>query len=187
MLRIKVLCLLLLFSYSALRAEASGGGGHQKHSKSSKASSHGASSRKKPHSPSKPVAQPPKARSDVEALLSMITSKERKHDPRLYAEVDLGEFRVTHPGSKGVTFLVRFRVFGVLHERDLEKFALVLEGRQQRLRDAVLSVVHKTHYDHLSDPALDTVKSELVAAINRVLECDLMRDVAFSTFSMEPS
>ena len=37
------------------------------------------------------------------------------------------------------------------------------------------------------DPTLDNVKSELVAGINRILENDFLRDVAFSTFSMEPN
>jgi hypothetical protein len=125
--------------------------------------------------------------SDVEALLSIIASKERKHDPRLYVEVDLGEFRITHPGATDEDlFLVKFHIFGVMHERDQLKFAETLVGREQRLRGTILSVVHKTHYEVLSDPSLDAVKSDLVAAINRVLETGVIRDVAFSSFSMEP-
>jgi len=124
--------------------------------------------------------------SEVEAILAIITAKEKRHDPRLYMEVDLGDFRVTHPGAgDDKIYLVKFHIYGVLHEQEQEKFAELLAGRQQRMRDAVLSVVHKTHYERLSDPSLDSVKSEIVTAINRVLEDDLIRDVAFSTFSME--
>lgn len=124
--------------------------------------------------------------SDVEAILSLITAREKKHDPRLYVEVDLGEFRVTRPGqSDDVIFLVKFHIYGVLHEQEQTKFDDVLAGRLQRMRDAVLSVIHKSELEQLSDPSLDTVKTDLIAAINRVLENDCLRDVAFSTFSME--
>jgi hypothetical protein len=125
---------------------------------------------------------------DVERILALIADKERRHDPRLYTEVDLGEFSVARPGAtEDDIVVVQFQIFGVLNELDRPKFELSSQGRQQRLRDAVLSVVHRSELDQLMDPALDAVKSELVAAINRILENDFLRDVAFSTFSMEPN
>jgi len=125
---------------------------------------------------------------DVERILSLIADKEKKHDPRLYMEVDLGEFRVSRPGlSEDEIVVVKFQIFGVLNEQDHAKFVESSLGREQRLRDAVLSVVHRTDLDQLIDPSLDDVKSELVAGINRILENDFLRDVAFSTFSMEPN
>jgi flagellar basal body-associated protein FliL len=125
---------------------------------------------------------------DVERILSLIADKERKHDPRLYLEVDLGEFRVSRPGaSEDDIVVVKFQIFGVLNEQDHAKFVESSLGREQRLRDAVLSVVHRTELEQLMDPSLDNVKSELVAGINRILENDFLRDVAFSQFSMEPN
>lgn len=125
---------------------------------------------------------------DVERILSLIADKEKKHDPRLYMEVDLGEFRVSRPGiNEDEIVVLKFQLFGVLNEQDHPKFVESSLGREQRLRDAVLSVVHRTDLDQLMDPALITVKSELVAGINRILENDFLRDVAFSTFSMEPN
>jgi flagellar basal body-associated protein FliL len=125
---------------------------------------------------------------DVEKILSLIAEKEKKHDPRRYVEVDLGEFRVTRPGDdEDEIYVVRFHIYGVLNEQDQPKFDQSAEGRQQRLRDAVLSVVHRAQFDQLMDPALAVVKSELVAAINRIVENDFIRDIAFSTFCMEPS
>jgi hypothetical protein len=124
---------------------------------------------------------------DYEELLSMISVKEKKHDPRLYVEIDLGSFKVTHPGPDKGDYLVKvkFHIFGVLPEQEQLDLEKSLEGRQQRMRDAVLSVVQRTHFDQLNDPALDAVKSELVASINRVLETNTLRDIAFSNFSME--
>jgi hypothetical protein len=125
---------------------------------------------------------------DVERILSLIADKEKKHDPRHYLETDLGEYRVTRPGrEEDEIFVVNFQIFGVLNERDKLKFDESSLGREQRMRDAVLSVVHSAELDDLMDPALDKVKSNLVAAINRILENDYLRDVAFSTFAMEPN
>jgi flagellar basal body-associated protein FliL len=162
-----------------------------------KSSGHGAAKKetKKPvhvttgHGDVKESKQEPSSQAgDVERILSLIADKEKKHDPRLYIEVNLGEFRVTRPGEdEDEIVVVKFQIFGVLNERDKLKFDESSLGREQRLRDAVLSVVHSSELDELMDPALDQVKSELVAAINRILESDFLRDVAFSSFSMEPN
>ena len=171
-------------------AEAKKSGGHGAAKKDAKKDSHKKEAHKSGHAAAKvePETASPASKhvADVEKILSLIAGKERKHDPRLYLETDLGEFRVTHSGVEpDEIFVLKFHIYGVLHEQDLIKFAKSTEGREQRLRDAVLSVVHRAEYEQLLDPTLDTVKSNLAAAINRVLENDFMRDVAFSTFSME--
>jgi flagellar basal body-associated protein FliL len=160
-----------------------GSAGHDKPKKEAKKQAHGSHKQEKQHKEEESPAS--KHVADVERILALIADKERRHDPRLYMEVDLGEFRVTRPGTtEDDIVVVQFQVFGVLNEQDRVKFEESVLGRQQRLRDAVLSVVHRSELDQLMDPALDAVKSELVAAINRILENDFLRDVAFSTFSM---
>ena len=164
------------------KGKPSGHGAAKKETKKPAHGSAGHASEKEPKQ--EPSSQP----GDVERILSLIADKEKKHDPRLYMEVDLGEFRVSRPGQDNDEIVVvKFQIFGVLNERDKLKFDESSLGREQRLRDAVLSVVHSSDLDELMDPALDQVKSELVVAINRILENDFLRDVAFSTFSMEPN
>lgn len=162
-------------------------GGHSAPKKDAKSSGHGAPKGHGEKAETKDGESPISNHvADVEKILTMIAGKEKKHDPRLYTEVDLGQFRVTRPGTDDdEIFVVKFHVYGVLNEQDQPKFERSAEGRQQRLRDAVLSVVHRAEFDQLLDPALDAVKSDLVSAINRMLENDLLRDVAFSSFSME--
>jgi len=152
-----------------------------------KASGHGSSGHGAAEKPKEKEDSPMSAHAaDVEKILSMVAGKERKHDPRLYKEVDLGEFRVTRPGKKEEDILViKFHIYGVLHEQDEPKFGKASQGRQQRLRDAVLSVVHRSEFEQLVDPSLEAVKDDISTAINRVIETDLIRDVAFSNFSME--
>ena len=163
--------------------------GHGAAKKETKKSGHGSGGHGSAHSNEKDDEGSGSSQAgDVGRILSLIADKEKKHDPRLYMEVDLGEFRVTRPGDEEDDIVVvKFQIFGVLNERDKLKFDESALGREQRLRDAVLSVVHRSELDELMDPALDKVKSELVAAINRILENDFLRDVAFSTFSMEPN
>jgi hypothetical protein len=154
------------------------------HGDAKKKGGHGASAHsEKPKEKESPASA---HAADVEKILSMIAGKERKHDPRLYKEVDLGEFRVTRPGQQEEDILVvKFHIYGVLHEQDELKFTESTVGRQQRLRDAVLSVVHRSEFEQLLDPSLEAVKDDLSTAINRVLENDFIRDVAFSDFAME--
>jgi hypothetical protein len=196
-----VLCALIAAICLPVDAALASGHGAKKPEAKKKDAGHGAPKKDGGHGASKKDAKPghgeakapavaatPAAPSEVEKLLTLIAGKEKRHDPRLYSEVDLGEFRVTRPGSEEDEILiVKFQIYGVLSEPDVPKFEHGIEGRQQRVRDAVLSVVHRTAFDQLMDPSLDLVKSDLVAAINRVLENDLLRDVAFSSLSMEPN
>jgi flagellar basal body-associated protein FliL len=190
--------LALAISIALLPASTLASGGAKKAASShgkAKSSGHGATkkeSKKPAHGSDKEAKEDGSPAStyvtDVERILSLIADKEKKHDPRLYMEVDLGEFRVSRPGiNEDEIVVVKFQIFGVLNEQDHLKFTESSLGREQRLRDAVLSVVHRTELDQLMDPSLDDVKSELVAGINRILENDFLRDVAFSTFSMEPN
>lgn len=187
-LRITACLAIVLLAMSD--AQASGGGkkpakssGHGPAKKEPKKSGHAASGHaEKGESPASTYV------SDVEKILSLIADREKKHDPRLYMEIDLGEFRVTRPGEQDdEIYIVKFHIFGVLNEQDQLKFGESALGREQRLRDAVLSVVHRCELTELFDPSLDSVKSELVAAINQILENDFIRDIAFSQFALEPS
>lgn len=164
-----------------------------------KAAAHGSAAKKpapdhgkKSHADSKDhasLAKPAPASaqvSDVERILSLIAGKEKRHDPTLYMEYDLGEYRVTHGSSDAERLtLLRIHVFAVLHGEEFTKFQTSLAGREKRVRDAVLSVVHRARYEQFEEPSLDTIKEELTAAINRVLEGPFVRDIAFSNFSME--
>jgi flagellar basal body-associated protein FliL len=122
---------------------------------------------------------------DVERILSLVSGKEKKHDPRLYVEVDLGEFRVTHAHDMEELRLVKFHLYAVLPEQALDKWTAAHEARQQRARDAVLSVVQAASWEEIADPNLGNIKAELVSSLNRVLENDDLRDVAFSTFAID--
>jgi hypothetical protein len=192
---------LVLLSLAASPASASGGGSAKKpagHGGHAKSTSHGTSksAAAKGHTSgghgakreTAVVKKEGEVVNEYEELLTMITSKDKKHDPRHFKEIELGVFKVTHPGIDGETFLiVRFHIFGVLPEQDQLAFDRALEGRQQRMRDAVLSVMQKARVEHLLDPSLDYVKADLIAAVNRVLEASLVRDIAFSNFSIEPN
>src|SRR5687767_10691910 len=101
---VPTLCILLLTCTAALasghgaKKPAAHGGGKKEsgHAKSdSKKSAHGSTETKK--QASKPSAHV----SDVEQLLQLIAGKEKRHDPRLYMEFDLGEYRLSHGDSQG--------------------------------------------------------------------------------------
>jgi flagellar basal body-associated protein FliL len=54
------------------------------------------------------------------------------------------------------------------------------------MRDAVISLVQHSDIEQLADPKMEYLKSELVIAINRVLQGQVIKDVAFSEFSLGP-
>ncbi len=119
-------------------------------------------------------------------ILELINEGQNKIDPQGYAEVDLGKFRVTHAvaGDDEALLLVDFRLYGVLPVERQQVLEQALPTYNNRLRDAVISLVQRTDTEHLTDPSLAFFKAELVAAVNRVLQQRLVRDVVFSDFSV---
>jgi flagellar basal body-associated protein FliL len=125
--------------------------------------------------------------SEMEAmeLLDMLEDQQMTHDPRTQIEVDLGRFRVTHanPGADGQLF-VQFHLFGILPEARAAKLEEVRPHFENRLRDAIISLIQHSDVEQLSDPSMAFFRAELVGTINRVLQDRLVKDVAFSELSI---
>lgn len=125
--------------------------------------------------------------SEMEAmeLLDMLEDQQMTLDPRTQIEVDLGRFRVTHanPEADGQLF-VQFHLFGILPEARAAKLEEVRPHYENRLRDAIISLIQHTEIEHLSDPSMAYFRAELVGTINRVLQDRLIKDVAFSELSI---
>jgi flagellar basal body-associated protein FliL len=126
------------------------------------------------------------ASSEAREILELINEGQKKIDPQGYVEVELGKFRVTHAvnGDDEALLLVDFRLFGVLPKERQEALEHALPTYNNRMRDAVISLVQKTETEHLTEASLALFKAELVAAINRVLQERLVKEVVFSDFSV---
>ncbi|MEX2176772.1 MAG: flagellar basal body-associated FliL family protein [Pirellulaceae bacterium] len=128
----------------------------------------------------------PAATLEAAEILDLINEGHKKNDPQGHVEIDLGKFRVTHtvPSEEEVLLLVDFQLYGVLPIGRQETLEHTLPDYNNRLRDAVISLVQSIETEHLTDASLAFFKAELTAAINRVLQARLIRDVVFSNFSV---
>ena len=139
-----------------------------------------------PSSCSSDEKKDPAAMEAVE-LLDLLAAQNKRHDPHNYVEVDLGKFKVTHVLAKDEGYmLIQFHLFGVLPQGQQAEFAAELPLFEKRVRDAVISLVQHSDIEQLADPKMEYLKSELVIAINRVLQGQVIKDVAFSEFSLGP-
>ena len=120
---------------------------------------------------------------DAGELLELIQG-EKPGEARNLIEVDLGRFRVSHAVDNGQV-LVQFHLIGLIPQPKQTHLAELLPQYDKRLRDAVISLVQKMDTDQLMDPSLAFFKTEIVAAINRVLNEPILKDVAFSDFSLD--
>ncbi len=121
---------------------------------------------------------------DAGALLERYERDRRRHDPRHFGEVDLGEFRVTQHHGTSIMF-VRFHLFGVLPDGRIDQFKELLQAHEHRVKEKVSEVATRCDIVELQDPNLGWLKSELISSINRIVQAPLLRDVAFAEFSME--
>ena len=121
---------------------------------------------------------------NASALLERIEEDRRRHDPLHFSEVDLGQFTVTQRHEPSI-FYIRFHLYGVVPDGNMEKFNELLQTHTERLRAKVREAVQKCDVDHLNDPSLGWLKSELIASINHIVQAPMLRDVVFADFSFE--
>lgn len=115
-------------------------------------------------------------------------------DAEGFVEIDLGEFFVTRKediegklddATVPQILVVRFHLYGVVHEHHEDQFVEQLEERRERMRDTVIASIQASELQHLTDPTLGWMRSELVPGINRTLRTRHLHDVVFSAFSIE--
>jgi hypothetical protein len=123
---------------------------------------------------------------DVPELMELLEDEHLKRNPQAFSEVDLGKFKVSRmlPADDG-QLLVKFHLIGVVPETKQADFEGELPKYETRVRDAVLSLVQRAEPEHLADPALNYLKSEILKAINDQMHGRLLKSVAFSDLSIE--
>ena len=124
---------------------------------------------------------------DADQLLELLATKHTV-TTKGSVELEMGKFRITHvsTGNEG-QILVQFHLYGILLEQQQAKLATIYPQYEKRVRDAIISLVQRSDTDHLTDPSLVFFKTEVVAAINNVLQAPLLQDVVFSDFSIDPA
>ena len=122
---------------------------------------------------------------EAAALLELLDKEHESQDIKSLVELDLGKFRISHamPESEGM-LQIRFTLYGVLTEAKKAQIEEELPKFEKRMRDAVISLVQKSETEQLADPALTYLKTEITAALNRVLQARVLKNVVFSEFSM---
>lgn len=132
-------------------------------------------------------ARNPTAMEAVE-LLDLLDGRNERLDLDEYAEVEIGTFKMTlPPGTKGEDkdpLRVKFRLIAIVPEGQKLNFETELPKYDKRIRDAVISLVCRTDHEQLAEPSLSYLKAEVVTTINRILQKRLLRDAAFSSFSL---
>jgi hypothetical protein len=123
---------------------------------------------------------------DVPELMELLEDEHLKRNPQAFTEVDLGKFKVSRmlPADDG-QLLVRFHLIGIVPEARQADFEGELPKYETRVRDAVLSLVQRAEPEHLADPAMNYLKSELLKTINDQMHGRLLKSVAFSDLSIE--
>ena len=122
-------------------------------------------------------------------LLDLLDGRNERLDLDKYAEVEIGTFKMTLPGAspteeERTPLRVKFKLIAIVPEGQKVNFEAELPKYEKRIRDAVISLVGRTDQDQLAEPSLSYLKSEVVTTINRILQKRLLRDAAFSSFSL---
>jgi hypothetical protein len=119
-------------------------------------------------------------------LLDLLQQQDKRHDPKAFVELSLGDYMISRRGlgNDGI-LVVRFQLFGIVAQHEQEKLTHELPAYEKRIRSAVINLVQATDLDQISDPNLTYIKSEITLATNDVLRGRLFKDVVFSNFSLE--
>ena len=123
---------------------------------------------------------------DVPEIMELLEDEQLKRNPQAFAEIELGKFKVTQmlPGDEG-QLVVRFHLIGIVPEAKQTEFTESMPKYETRLRDSILALVQRAEPEHLSDPALSYLKSEMLMIINSQMHSRHLKSVVFSELSIE--
>lgn len=123
---------------------------------------------------------------DVPEIMELLEDEQMKRNPNAFVEIDLGKFKVTRmlPGDEG-QLVVRFHLIGIVPEAKQTEFTESMPKYETRLRDSILALVQRAEPEHLADPGLSYLKSEMLMTINNQMHTRHLRSVAFSDLSVE--
>ncbi|MGI8981781.1 MAG: flagellar basal body-associated FliL family protein [Pirellulaceae bacterium] len=122
---------------------------------------------------------------EANELLDMLDGRKQGMELEKYAEVDIGSFRMTlAPHGEERALRVSFRLVAIVPESQKASFETEMPKYEKRIRDAAIALVGRTDHEQLAEPSLEYLKGEMVAEINRILQKRLVRDAAFSSFSL---
>jgi flagellar basal body-associated protein FliL len=121
--------------------------------------------------------------SDPEQVLDQFKQEARKHHPKNFAEVDLGEFAVVHRRDKHVLF-IRCQLFAVMPKGDQSEFSKSLNSHKLRMKEAVVQTFRASDRVKINDPNLKQLRDDLVVAINKAMNTRVLRNIVFTSFSV---
>ena len=123
--------------------------------------------------------------SDPQELLARYDHDRRRHDPRQFVEVELGEYFVTRRQPDNNIYTIRCKLFAVVPRDKQPELEEALTTRRTAMRDAILGTIRSTEFEHLTEPTLSWVKSEMIPIVNRSLKTRVLRDIVFADYSFE--
>jgi hypothetical protein len=122
---------------------------------------------------------------EARELLDLLDGRQERLSPEKYGEVDIGSFKTTLPArGEDEALRLSFRLVAIVPEGQKAEFTVELPKYEKRIRDAAIALVCRTDQELLAEPSLEYLKGEMTGAINRILQKRLVRDVAFSAFSL---
>ncbi len=120
---------------------------------------------------------------------SLLEAKQEETNLVQLDEIDLGEFRLTLPGTLPGTNggILEFHAFGQVAKRDRARVATILKLNEPEFRyRSVLAVRLMTEQD-LSQPGLSRLRNELVKLANAPLEHGEIKSIGFYQYAFAPA
>ncbi|MEX0936800.1 MAG: flagellar basal body-associated FliL family protein [Pirellulales bacterium] len=99
-------------------------------------------------------------------------------------EVDLGEFHVaSFQPLSNTTLQIDFHLYGTILLEEEHIFKELLEEKEQRVRDQILTSIRSAEVTDLTDAGLGLIKRKILETTNRTLGRSVLQEVIFSNFS----
>lgn len=123
---------------------------------------------------------------DPMQLIENVETRLTRHHPTKYSELDIGEFYVSLPIEGSIEiYRVTFNLCVIVAKTDSNRVEKLLEEHQAIIRDQVIATTQRIKEEKLHDPDLIWLKTELVAVLRSELKTTAIRDVVFSTMTLE--
>jgi hypothetical protein len=128
------------------------------------------------------------AESRLIAVAQEIDSKKKQEhadDAEKIVELDLGTFSVPFaPAGSDQNYRVEFRLFGTLHEKDLEHLQALYLEKQNRFRHRMMLEIRNASLQELQENQLGLIQRRVLATSTELLGEAILLSVGFADYQV---
>jgi len=114
----------------------------------------------------------------------MVSEEDLLEAPERLVEADLGSYFITIRIDEAQRAYLRVQLVGLINEDYMPDFTELHEQRKERMRERIENLLQTAEIDHLKQPGIPIIKTEITTAVKKILRTPHLVDIVCSEYSL---